>query len=777
MRRYGLHIACCLIVAAPLPAWAEEPPRDDPLEAVALALDQGRHWYASRLLRNLDRSERGSPAASLLAARADGGRGAWAAVVRRLELAEWLDLTRLGEGRALLARAQLETGQNQPAIENYRIFLEYSVERLPRVLAEIGLARALNNLGDGREAAAAYVRAADLVPEIRPYAAMRAAEGLAPLGDTAAVRQLLDEAIAAPSYRRNLAMVTAYEQAGDREQALRRLLEAADAPDARYRSAELRARVATIHLEQGDTAAASGTLRTAIRLDTRRAREAAELLSELPDLRAEDHQQLGLAFERSGAPLEAAQHYALYLELSDVSSGERQKLQLKIGELLYRGGSHFAAVDQLEQLIASDTDRSRKAQAEYIAARATYRRGWRREGRARMQDVADAYPGTGAALRSLSLLGDLYESAGDTERARAIYEEVAQRYNGSKTASLARYRLGILDFLDGDYAGARKSFDRLRRASRWSDLKISTTYWAARARLAEGGADRIAEAERLFQVVHSRDPFGYYGFLSAQRAGIDPWEQLRPGPEPVPVDAETRQQFDIVRLLRSAGLAEEAQSVLETIINPIPDKPAEMLGLAQELAARGFGQDAVKLGWRAHARLRGVWSASVLQAVYPLAFRDIIAAESRAQRLDPYLVAAIARQESAFEPEVVSRAGARGLLQLMPATGRWWAGRMGIGDYRDELLFHPETNVHLGTAYFADLQRRYGELQIALIAYNAGPTRARRWRQRPEYQADAELFAERIPLSETRSYVRNVQTHYWIYRQLYGAFEPAAEAE
>jgi soluble lytic murein transglycosylase len=202
-----------------------------------------------------------------------------------------------------------------------------------------------------------------------------------------------------------------------------------------------------------------------------------------------------------------------------------------------------------------------------------------------------------------------------------------------------------------------------------------------------------------------------------------------------------------------------------------------MLGLSQALAERGFGQEAVKLGWRAHARLRGVWSASVLQAVYPLAFREIITAESRAQRLDPYLVAAIARQESAFDAGVTSRAGARGLLQLMPETGRWWAGRLGIRDYTDELLFHPETNVHLGTAYFADLQRRYGDLQISLVAYNAGPTRARRWRQRPEYETDPELFAERIPLSETRGYVRNVQTNYKIYRSLYGPAESNSEAE
>jgi soluble lytic murein transglycosylase len=251
---------------------------------------------------------------------------------------------------------------------------------------------------------------------------------------------------------------------------------------------------------------------------------------------------------------------------------------------------------------------------------------------------------------------------------------------------------------------------------------------------------------------------------------------LAPGPRPTPIEPDVRERFALIATLQQAGLVEEATAVLETIVDAKLRRPEEMLGLSKALAEHGFGQDAVRLGWRAHARLRGVWTESVLRAVYPLAFTEIIDAEASSRELDPFLVAAIARQESAFDPDVVSRAGARGLLQLMPATGRWWAGRLGIRDYSNDLLFHPETNVHLGTAYFADLQRRYGELQISLVAYNAGPTRARRWRQRPEY-ADPELFAERIPLSETRSYVRNVQSHYRIYRQIYGASGSARSAD
>jgi soluble lytic murein transglycosylase len=229
--------------------------------------------------------------------------------------------------------------------------------------------------------------------------------------------------------------------------------------------------------------------------------------------------------------------------------------------------------------------------------------------------------------------------------------------------------------------------------------------------------------------------------------------------------------------LSQAGLHEEAKAVLATITDSRPERPEELIGLSVALAEHGFGQQAVLFGWRAHSALRGRWSTSVLRAIYPLAYEEIILAEADSRRLDPHLVAAIARQESAFAPDVTSRAGARGLLQIMPETGRWWASRLGVRDYSDELLYHPEINVHLGAAYFADLMHRYSELQLSLIAYNAGPTRARRWRQRPEYRIDPELFAERIPFSETRTYVRNVQAHFRIYSQLYSGFGEVQPAE
>ncbi len=770
MNNIGFYITLMWIILAPVFTGPGHALRDDTLEEAEEALAQGRHWYATRLLRNLNGEGRNSQRAMLLTATADAGRGAWADVARDLESASWLDSYSYGEGRALLARANLEIGHNERAARNYQIFLSYSVERRPRALAEIGLARALTGLRRGEGAAAAYNRAAQLAPDLEPYLALRAAESLAPSADTAAVREQLQRAGEIAVQRSTLAAVRAHLQADDREGALRLLLNAAAAPGAGEHSTDLRTRAAKLQLESGDIAGARGTLRTALRTAPRNSRPAADLLSSLPGLRAADRLSLARAYERARAPASAVREYREYLNLTQLSKAERDQLRLKIGELLFQARSYSTTVLELEQLVASNPATAIRVRAEYRIARAAYRRGRRTEGRARLRAIVDSFPETGSAINALTVLGDIYEESGNRSRARETYEELAERYPWTAVAGRAGFRLGILAFVDGDYASAVKHFDKARQPGRRNDMRIRATYWAARARLSGGDLLPAEGASRLFREVHARDPFGYYGLLAAERAGIDPWADLPPGPKPAPLDLETSRKFDVIELLRQAGLDEEAQNVLKTIVDTRFRDPERTLGVAEALLEHGYGGAAVRFGWRVHSQMRGLWSASVLRAIYPIAYSEIILAESRSSHLEPHLVAAIARQESAFDAHVISRAGARGLLQIMPQTGRWWAGRMGVRDYSDELLFHPEINLHLGTAYFAALQRQYSELQLALIAYNAGPTRARRWRRRPEYQIDSELFAERIPFSETRGYVRNVQTQLRIYRQLYKEF-------
>ena len=135
--------------------------------------------------------------------------------------------------------------------------------------------------------------------------------------------------------------------------------------------------------------------------------------------------------------------------------------------------------------------------------------------------------------------------------------------------------------------------------------------------------------------------------------------------------------------------------------------------------------------------------------------------------LDPYLVAALTAQESTFVADIKSHAGAYGLMQMMPPTGRQYARKLKLR-YSLRLLTTAETNIRMGTMYFADLIRQFGSVHLALASYNAGETPVRRWmRENPGLPQDE--FIDSITYPETQQYVKRLLGTAEDYRRLYGA--------
>jgi soluble lytic murein transglycosylase len=147
-----------------------------------------------------------------------------------------------------------------------------------------------------------------------------------------------------------------------------------------------------------------------------------------------------------------------------------------------------------------------------------------------------------------------------------------------------------------------------------------------------------------------------------------------------------------------------------------------------------------------------------------------------ARGLDPYLVAALVAQESTFDAGARSVANARGLMQILPSTGRQLARAEGIRRFRTSQLEDPATNVRLGTRYFAELVRRFGGAHYALAGYNAGEQRVLRWRlERPGLDRDE--FIDDIPFPETQNYVKRILGTAEDYRRLYSASHAASAAK
>ena len=158
-------------------------------------------------------------------------------------------------------------------------------------------------------------------------------------------------------------------------------------------------------------------------------------------------------------------------------------------------------------------------------------------------------------------------------------------------------------------------------------------------------------------------------------------------------------------------------------------------------------------------------------------YKDPLLSYAFKNEVDPYLLAGLIRQESEFSASVISRANAHGLTQIMPATGRELARRLGIKGYNQRMLFEPAINLQMGSYYLKSLMVSLnGSLAQALASYNAGKGRVTQWLERGEYRDPAE-FIESIPFNETRGYVQSVIRNAGIYRRLYGndaAILPAA---
>jgi soluble lytic murein transglycosylase len=166
--------------------------------------------------------------------------------------------------------------------------------------------------------------------------------------------------------------------------------------------------------------------------------------------------------------------------------------------------------------------------------------------------------------------------------------------------------------------------------------------------------------------------------------------------------------------------------------------------------------------------------------LYPVDYQELLVEAARRENLDPALLAGIIWQESTFDPRAVSVAGARGLMQILPSTGRSLARSVGMR-YTEGTLFQPEAGLRLGARYFRRLLDAFGgRVERALAAYNAGPGRTGVWASaRP--QATAEEFIESIPYPETRGYVTGILSHREHYRRLYGlsadTIAPRADTE
>lgn len=382
------------------------------------------------------------------------------------------------------------------------------------------------------------------------------------------------------------------------------------------------------------------------------------------------------------------------------------------------------------------------------------------------------------------------QRTGDPEGAADRLAELADRFPRSDMGADALFKLFWLQRAKGDLPGALTVLDEIE--ARFEAVDDShelerARYWRARVLEAQG---RRSEAVEVLAQNAAAHPATYYGLLSRERA-----EQLAPARAKHlqrAVAAATR--LDDVFPLEVGAMADDVQfqSAVELLRLGFGELvPMEILGIdrakappeahrllvmmlamaGEERPAHGMARLWLRrdLSGPITRKNRLIW-----EIAYPKAFRELVEASSaEADGLDPDLLQAIMREESALDPKALSWAGALGLCQLMPYTAAEVAAQLKLPRPTTAALLEPELNVRLGARYLADLVARFdGTRPFAIASYNAGPGAVNRWR-RELPQDDLAAFVEQIPLQETRQYVKRVLRSYNTYKLLYSPDEQA----
>ncbi|HEX2168630.1 MAG TPA: transglycosylase SLT domain-containing protein [Longimicrobiales bacterium] len=738
---------------------------DLPTHARAL-IESERPWRAAMVMRRYMEEVTDPPADHLvLAARAEAGWKAWPEARALLERVPNLDAYENGIGLYLLGRALHEAGDATRAVEAYRAFLALSPPagelEDERAAARLRLGLALIETGNRAAAREQLQVSRERAGEADAWLDLLEAEALARAGDTASVRQMVaeyDDGI--PGLRAWRARIAAARAVGDVARARALGNEARAWAETDATRAEFFVSAARDAIAMGDVAAGRDALRAAIDLGASgsHARTAAALLRE-GTMSPADHLAVARVLTEQGLHEEALKGYRRWLDAGVGTQSERDDVRMELANAFFYS-NQFDKVPAALRPIADQTD------ARMLIARAEAHRGNDDEAAGIYLEIAeeDARSGTGA--RALLLAAGVRHDEGDMRRARELYRQVVSRYPGSSQMGLALMRLAAMSFIEDDHAEAARTWDSYRARYPNGRHVEQATYWAGRARDALGDS---AGAAALYRAVRDEERDSYYSLRASERLGIPFWPlpmSESPGDSPAAARrvAAWMQGID---LLRDAGFMAEADAEADRVAADAGSDRATLYALAEALAERGYAQSAIRIG----LRLQGSNTPDrrLLRILYPFPYRTLITEEARARELDPFTVAALIRQESMFEARITSPAGARGLMQIMPATARELAEAAGIEDWHDELLYHPEINVHLGTRYVAEQMEEYdGSLPSVFSAYNAGPHRVEWWSEFPEY-GDEELFTERIPYAETRGYVRILTRNQAIYRGLYGS--------
>jgi peptidoglycan lytic transglycosylase len=473
--------------------------------------------------------------------------------------------------------------------------------------------------------------------------------------------------------------------------------------------------------------------------------------------------ELGRA-ERLFGARRYAQARAIFDTLRPAAQGDdRELVQLRLAESDYFQKKARAARDGVRPYIEKA---SRQGEALFFYAIASRDLGDEAEYLRIVRRLVDEFPSQSWSEEALNNLATHYILQNDDQTADQAFRELYEKFPAGRYAERAAWKLGWWAYKNGRPADAARVFESAAAQFPRSDYRPSWLYWSARA---HETLNESSLADARYNLVATDYLNSYYGRLAAKKVE---------GRVPIPIVDEPPATVAlppneaIVRALLALDLYDQALDELRYAQRTWGDSPAIQATIGWVHNQRGdlrAGINAMKRAYPQYMAAGGEkLPPELLRVLFPVNYWPQIQRYSAERQLDPYMIASLIAQESTFTADVRSVANAYGLMQIVPATGRQYARQLKLPrKFSISMLTTADTNLKIGTAYFADLIQQFGGAHYALATYNAGPGRVTRWiAERPG--VDRDEFIDDIPFPETQDYVKKILGRAEDYRYLYG---------
>ncbi len=468
--------------------------------------------------------------------------------------------------------------------------------------------------------------------------------------------------------------------------------------------------------------------------------------------------------------------------LSQAARGEDKNLvALRLAECDYYLNLRRASRDALRPLLESLEGTAQEAEARFFYLSAVRGLGDHETFVTLTRSLVEDHPQTPWAEEALNNLASHYVTLDEDEEADVAFRELIRLFPSGRFTERAAWKVGWWAYKSRRFAVTAETFDEAAARFPRADNRPAWLYWSGRSR-DQLGDEVTANARYRLAIADYQN--SYYGrlatrLLTARREPLLPATTV--STLPGSILSAVIPTTTVIRELSAAEMYDDALREVQYAQRVWGDTAQLQATSAWIRNQQGFTlsaeerftavRGAITTMRRAYPQFMAAGGetlpADVLRIIFPLDYWSLITKYADARSLDPYLLAALMAQESTFTAEIRSHANAYGLMQIMPATGRVYARKLGITPFSTRSLTKPETNVRIGTQYFKDLVDRFGGVHFALASYNAGEHRVVRWQaERPGFAQDE--FIDDIPFPETQNYVKRILGTAEDYRRLYG---------